>query len=70
MPLIADVDGVMCSAYDVLKEKTMYGKTSVGIVRTTVVIDKNGHIAKIFPNVKVDGHVEEVLQFVQAMAGE
>ena len=52
-------------AYGVLKEKNMYGKTVLGIERTTFIIDAAGKIEKIFPKVKVDGHVEEVLAALQ-----
>jgi peroxiredoxin Q/BCP len=62
--LLADVDKQVCQAYDVWKEKNMYGKKSMGIVRTTFVIDANGIVAKIFPRVKVDGHSEAVLKAV------
>lgn len=63
--LLADTDGEVCSAYGVLQEKTMFGKTGVGIVRTTYVIDQQGKVAKVFPKVKVDGHVDEVLASVR-----
>jgi len=43
----------------------MYGKTFLGILRTTVLLDRNGKIAKIWRNVKVDGHADEVLEAVQ-----
>ncbi|MBX5436017.1 MAG: thioredoxin-dependent thiol peroxidase [Alicyclobacillaceae bacterium] len=66
-PLLADVDGSVCRAYGVLKEKTMFGKTSLGIERTTFVIDREGKIAKIFPKVKVDGHADQVLKVVRAL---
>jgi peroxiredoxin Q/BCP len=45
----------------VIKDKNMYGKIVKGIARTTFVIDKDGKIAKVFENVKPDGHAEEVL---------
>ena len=51
----------MAEAYGVLKERNMYGKTVLGIERTTFLIDAAGRIQKIFPKVKVDGHAEEVL---------
>jgi peroxiredoxin Q/BCP len=60
-PLLCDVDKKVAEAYGVLKEKNMYGKISLGIERTTFVIDGAGKIQKIFPKVKVDGHAEEVL---------
>lgn len=66
-PLLVDEDSTICEAYGVLKEKNMYGKKSIGIERTTFVIDPAGMVAAIFPKVKVDGHVEEVLKAVQAL---
>ena len=60
-PLLADVGADVAQRYGVWKEKSMYGKTYMGVERTTVVIGKDGTIKKVFPNVKVDGHVEEVL---------
>ena len=51
----------MLGAYGVWKEKSMYGKTFMGIERTTFVIDETGRILKVFPRVKVDGHTDEVL---------
>ena len=59
--LLCDVDKKVAEAYGVLKEKNMYGKTVMGIERTTFLIDGAGKIQKIFPKVKVDGHAEEVL---------
>ena len=60
-PLLCDVDRKVVQAYDVLKEKNMYGKTVLGIERTTFVIGPQGKVQKIFPKVKVDGHTDEVL---------
>jgi len=48
--------------YGVWKEKSMYGKTYMGVERTTVIIDGEGKIKKIFPKVRVDGHNAEVLE--------
>lgn len=64
--LLADPDHAVAEKYEVWKEKTNYGKTYMGIERTTFIIDSMGKIAKIFPKVKVDGHVEEVLEAVKA----
>ena len=61
-PLLSDPDAAVCKAYGVYKQKSMYGRTSWGIERTTFVIDQDGRIAAIFPRVKVDGHVDEVLE--------
>lgn len=59
--LLSDPSKKMIEAYGVWKEKSMYGKKYMGIERTTFLIDPEGKIQKIFPKVKVDGHVEEVL---------
>lgn len=59
-PLLSDESGEVCEAYGVWKEKSMYGRKYMGIERTTVVIDAGGKVAKIFPKVKVPGHVEAV----------
>ncbi len=61
MPLLADAEKKVAVAYDVYKEKNMYGKKVLGIERTTFIIGKDGLIKRIFPKVKVDGHIEEVL---------
>jgi len=60
--LVSDIDQKVVNKYGVWQEKSMYGKKFMGIVRATFVIDKKGVIHKIFPKVKVKGHVEEVLQ--------
>jgi thioredoxin-dependent peroxiredoxin len=62
MPLLSDTEKKIIVDYGVYKEKNMYGKMVMGIERTTFIIGKDGLIKKIFPKVKVDGHVEEVLQ--------
>jgi peroxiredoxin Q/BCP len=59
--MLADEDKRLCEAFGVLKEKSMYGRTTMGIERTTFLIDEQGKIAKIFPKVKPEGHAEEVL---------
>jgi thioredoxin-dependent peroxiredoxin len=59
--LLADPDKKVCEAFGVIKEKNMYGKKVKGIARTTFLIDDEGKIAKVFENVKPDGHAEEVL---------
>jgi thioredoxin-dependent peroxiredoxin len=68
--LLSDVDQKMSSAYGVYKQKTNYGKTYMGIERTTFVIDKTGKISKIYPKVKVDHHIDEVLEFLQETSSE
>ena len=59
-PLLADVDEKVCNQFGVLKEKNMYGRKSVGIERTTFLIDEKGVIRKVYPKVKVEGHVEKI----------
>jgi len=61
VPLASDEKLGMLKAYGVWGEKSMYGRTFMGITRTTFLIDGNGRIARIWRNVKVDGHAEEVL---------
>ena len=61
-PLLSDVEKRLVSAYGVWKEKSMYGRTFLGIERTTVLIDEQGRIATVFPKVKVDGHFDEVIE--------
>jgi len=60
--LLSDPEKKMIQAYGVWKEKSMYGKKYMGIERTTLVVGPDGKIRKIFPKVKVDGHIEEVLE--------
>jgi peroxiredoxin Q/BCP len=60
-PLLSDSEGKVLTAYGVWKEKNLYGKTFMGIERTTIIIDEEGRVQKVFPRVKVDGHVDEVL---------
>jgi peroxiredoxin Q/BCP len=63
-PLLADAKKEIAELYGVVKEKTMYGKKCRGIVRTTFLIAPDGHIRHIFPEVKPQGHAEEVLALV------
>lgn len=62
--LLSDENLDMLKKYDVWKEKSMYGRKYMGIVRTTYVIDEKGKIEKIFNNVKVDGHIKEILEML------
>jgi peroxiredoxin Q/BCP len=59
--LLADVDEKVSKQFDVLKEKNMYGKKVMGIVRTTFVIGPDQKLLHVFPQVKPEGHAEEVL---------
>ena len=65
--LVSDVDQKVVNKYGVWQEKKLYGKTFMGIVRSTFIIDKQGIIRKIFPKVKVKGHVDEVLAAVKEL---
>ena len=65
--LIADTDKKVVQKYRVWQEKKLYGKTFMGIVRTTFIIDKTGTIRKIFPKVKVKNHIEEVLSVLKGI---
>lgn len=60
-PLLSDVNKEVVNVYGVWKEKSMYGRTFMGIERTTFVIDESGRIARIFPKVDVERHYQEVL---------
>lgn len=63
--LIADENKKICTKYGVWQEKKLYGKTFMGIVRSTFVIDKTGTVKKILPKVKVKDHVEEVVEILK-----
>jgi peroxiredoxin Q/BCP len=67
IPLISDETHEMLEAYGVWGEKSMYGKTFQGILRTTVLIGTDGRIVKIWRNVRVDGHADAVLAAAQAI---
>ena len=63
-PLVSDAEGTMCEEYGVYIQKSMFGKKYMGIERTTFLVDENGIIKKVWRNVSVPGHVDEVLQEV------
>jgi thioredoxin-dependent peroxiredoxin len=67
VPLISDEQHEMLEAYGAWGEKSMYGRNFMGIIRTTVLIGADGRIAKIWRNVRVDGHADEVLAAVRAL---
>lgn len=67
VPLISDEQHEMLEAYGAWGEKSMYGRTFMGIIRTTFLIGADGRIAKIWRNVRVDGHADEVLAAVRGM---
>ena len=62
--LISDPELKAIQAYDVWKEKKLYGKVSMGVVRTTYVIDENGYIEKVMPKVKPDTNAAEILEYL------
>lgn len=61
-PLLSDEDKKTALAYGAYGEKTMYGKKSMGIIRSTFLIDENGVVKRAWRNVKVAGHVDEVME--------
>ena len=65
--LISDADEMVCTMFDVIVMKSMYGKKVRGIERSTFIIDAAGQIVKEWRGVKVPGHVDEVLEFVQSL---
>jgi peroxiredoxin Q/BCP len=66
VPLVSDETHAMLEAYGVWGEKSMYGRTFLGILRTTVLVGADGRIARIWRHVKVDGHADEVLATAKA----
>jgi peroxiredoxin Q/BCP len=65
--LLSDEDGGVCEAYETWVEKSMYGKKYMGIERATFLIGADGSIAQVWRKVKVPGHVDAVLEAVQAL---
>lgn len=68
--LLADTEKEACQAYEVWKEKSMYGRKYMGVERTTFVIDSKGVVRNVFPKVKVDGHSEAVLAALRLLKSE
>jgi peroxiredoxin Q/BCP len=66
-PLVSDETHAMLEAYGVWGEKSMYGKTFQGILRTTVLVGADGRVIRIWRHVKVDGHADDVLAAVRAL---
>ena len=65
--LLSDPDEVLCKKFDVIHEKTLYGRKFMGIVRSTFLIDKDGKLRQEWRKVKVKGHAEEVLEAVKSL---
>jgi peroxiredoxin Q/BCP len=68
-PLLADADHAVAEKYGVWQEKSRYGRTYMGIVRTTYLIDADGTVARRWDNVKVNGHADEVLEAARGLKG-
>lgn len=66
-PLASDPDGTTVEAYGAWTEKSMYGKTYMGIDRSTILVDADGKVARIWRKVKVPGHAAEVLKAAKAL---
>ena len=66
-PLLSDADKAIARKYGAFGEKVLYGKRTMGIIRSTFVIDGSGVVRRVFPKVKVDGHVEEVVTALDAL---
>ncbi len=67
-PLLADTQHEVARLYGVWTRKSLMGKTSWGVARTTFLIGRDGRIARVFPNVKVAGHSREVLEALTQLA--
>ena len=63
--LLSDESLDVIKAYDEWKEKSMYGKKVMGVQRSTFIIDEKGYIKHIFPKVKVDGHIDEIIKLIE-----
>lgn len=67
---MSDPDRVAIEAYDVWQEKKLYGKVSMGVVRTTYLIDENGMIEKVYEKVKPDVNASEILEYLNESKSE
>jgi peroxiredoxin Q/BCP len=65
-PLAGDTSHAMLQAFGVWQEKNLYGRKSMGIARTTYIIDPAGKIRNVFPKVKVEGHAQGILAALKA----
>lgn len=65
--LLSDPDEKLCKQFDVIQEKTLYGRKFMGVQRSTFLIDADGKLRREWRNVKVKGHAEEVLEAVKAL---
>jgi peroxiredoxin Q/BCP len=67
VPLLSDADGDVCERYGVWAEKSMYGRTSMGVERTTFLVDGSGVVREVWRKVKVPGHAEAVLEAARGL---
>jgi len=67
IPLVADEDRKVTEAYGVWREKTTFGRTYMGVVRSTFLIGRDGRIAAIWDNVRLKGHIDSVLEATKAL---
>jgi peroxiredoxin Q/BCP len=68
--LLADIEGKALDAYGAWGQKLLYGKTFLGIIRSTFLIDVEGNISRVWPKVRVKGHVDEVLEAAQLLCNK
>lgn len=68
--LVADPEKEICNLYDIIGEKKMYGKTFMGVIRTTYIINPDGEIAYVFDKVRVKGHVDKVIEKIEELQSE
>ena len=66
-PLLADADHKVADQYGAWREKNMYGKKSMGIQRSTYLIDRDGNVSRVWKKVSVDGHDAEVIEAIRAL---
>jgi thioredoxin-dependent peroxiredoxin len=69
-PLLSDPEGAMIEAFGAWGEKNLYGKKSMGILRSTVILDPKGKVVAHFPKVKVKEHVDEVVRTLESLSAE
>jgi len=67
--LLADEDHQVAEAYGAWGEKKLYGRVSVGLIRSTVIVDEQGRVAKVMPRVRTKGHAGRVLDALQQLTG-
>lgn len=65
--LLVDEDHRLADAFGIWKQKSLYGREYMGLERTTVIIDRSGRVARIFPRVQIPGHVQEVERAVREL---